>query len=137
MDLRPAISLKARVIYVKKLRKGDSAGCNRAYLARDDVWVATLPLAMLMAGLAPPHSLTKKAPRSASTVSFIPSSRPSPPATVSWKSAAKSAVKIGDTATFFDWQTGSRPEDVAEFCGASVYDLTMHLNPLLPRRIIR
>ena len=44
MDLRPAISLKARVIYVKKLRKGDSAGYNRAYLARDDVWVATLPV---------------------------------------------------------------------------------------------
>jgi len=44
-------------------------------------------------------------------------------------------VKIGDTATFFDWQPGSRPEDVSESCGASVYDLTMHLNPLLPRRI--
>src|SRR5207245_9978208 len=44
MDLRPAISLKARVIYVKKLRKGDSAGYNRAYMAKDDVWVATLPV---------------------------------------------------------------------------------------------
>src|SRR5206468_9501350 len=37
MDLRPAISLKARVIYVKKLRKGDSAGYNRAYIAKEDV----------------------------------------------------------------------------------------------------
>src|SRR6266581_4044669 len=44
MDLRPAISLKARVIYVKKLHKGDSAGYNRAYIAKDDVWVATLPV---------------------------------------------------------------------------------------------
>ena len=31
---------------------------------------------------------------------------------------------------------GSRPEDVAAACGASVYDLTMHLNPLLPRRVV-
>ncbi len=45
-------------------------------------------------------------------------------------------VKNGDLATFFDWQPGSRPEDVSEACGASVYDLTMHLNPLLPRRIV-
>ncbi len=40
MDLYPAISLKARVIYAKKLRPGDSAGYNRAYVAKDDVWVA-------------------------------------------------------------------------------------------------
>src|SRR2546427_9426294 len=44
MDLRPAISLKARVAYMKKLRQGDSAGYNRAYMAKDDVWVATLPV---------------------------------------------------------------------------------------------
>jgi alanine racemase len=45
-------------------------------------------------------------------------------------------VQIGDVATMFDWRDGSRPEDVSAACGASVYDLTMHLNPLLPRRII-
>jgi alanine racemase len=45
-------------------------------------------------------------------------------------------VKIGDTVTFFDGQAGSRPEDVSAACGASVYDLTMHLNPLLPRKIV-
>jgi hypothetical protein len=45
-------------------------------------------------------------------------------------------VEIGDEATLFDWTEGSRPEDLAAACGASVYDLTMHLNPLLPRRVI-
>ena len=45
-------------------------------------------------------------------------------------------VAIGDEATVFDWAEGSRPEDLAAACGASVYDLTMHLNPLLPRRVI-
>jgi alanine racemase len=45
-------------------------------------------------------------------------------------------VKIGDVATLWDWQEGSRPEDVATACGASVYDLLMHLNPLLPRVLL-
>jgi alanine racemase len=49
---------------------------------------------------------------------------------------AERRVQIGDEATVFDWTDGSRPEDLAEACGASVYDLTMHLNPLLPRRVI-
>src|SRR5438046_1674096 len=44
MDLRPAVALRARVAYVKQLRAGDSAGYNRAYLAKEDVWVATLPV---------------------------------------------------------------------------------------------
>ena len=45
-------------------------------------------------------------------------------------------VEIGDTVTCFDWQEGSRPEDVADSSKSSVYDLTMHLNPLLPRRVV-
>jgi len=49
---------------------------------------------------------------------------------------AEPLVRIGDVATLWDWEEGSRPEDVAASCGASVYDLTMHLNPLLPRRIL-
>jgi alanine racemase len=49
---------------------------------------------------------------------------------------AEPTVKAGDVATMFDWVNGSRPEDVATACGASVYDLLMHLNPLLPRYVM-
>src|SRR5262249_24162412 len=45
-------------------------------------------------------------------------------------------VGIGDVVTFFDDRDGSRPEDLAAACGSSVYDLAMHLNPLLPRRVL-
>lgn len=45
-------------------------------------------------------------------------------------------VKAGDVATIFDATDGSRPEDVSAACGASVYDIAMHLGALLPRRVM-
>jgi alanine racemase len=132
LDLRPALSLKARVAYVKQLPKGDSAGYNRAYIAKDDVWVATLPVG---------H--TDGLPREAAPLARVRINGALYPivATVSASHCiveigAEQRVKIGDEATIFDWQEGSRPEDVNEACKTSVYDLTMHLNPLLPRRIV-
>ena len=132
MDLRPAIRLKARVIYAKKLRNGDSAGYNRAYLAKNDVWVATIPVG---------HA--DGWPRVAAKGAKVRINGDLYPviATVSASHSiveigAEEKVRIGDVATLFDAQSGSRPEDVSEACGASVYDLTMHLNPQLPRRIV-
>ncbi|HYL86887.1 MAG TPA: alanine racemase, partial [Candidatus Angelobacter sp.] len=129
LDLRPAISLKARVIYAKKLRKGDSAGYNRAYMAKDDVWVATLPVG---------HA--DGWPRVAAKGAKVRINGDLYPVIASVSAShciveigSEERVKIGDAAVFFDAQPGSRPEDVSEACGASVYDLTMHLNPLLPR----
>lgn len=132
MDLRPAVSLKARVAYVKQLRKGDSAGYNRAYMAANDVWVATIPVG---------H--TDGLPRGAAKGGRVRIGTALYPIVASVSAShciveigAEPRVRIGDVATFFDWQTGSRPEDFGESCGASVYDLAMHLNPLLPRRIV-
>jgi alanine racemase len=45
-------------------------------------------------------------------------------------------LRAGDVATIFDWEDGSRPEDLAASFGGSVYDLLMHLDALLPRRIL-
>jgi len=132
LDLRPALSLKARVIYVKKLRKDDSAGYNRAYLAKDDVWVATLPVGHADGW---PRTATKGAKvRINNGLYPVIASVSASHCIVEVGNEQK--VKIGDVATLFDWQPGSRPEDVSESCGASVYDLAMHLNPLLPRRIV-
>ena len=132
IDLRPVLSLRARVAYVKRLRAGDSAGYNRAYIARDEVWVTTLPV-----GHA--DGWPRTAPKGAKVringdlypvIAAVSASH------CIVEIGKEELVKIGDVATFFDAQPGSRPEDVSEACGASVYDLTMHLNPLLPRRIV-
>jgi len=132
MDLRPAITLKARVAYVKKLRTGDSSGYNRAYMAKEDVWVATLPVG---------HA--DGWPRTAAKGAKVRINGELFPVIASVSAShcivevgREERVKIGDTATLFDGQQGSRPEDVSEACGASVYDLIMHLNALLPRRIV-
>lgn len=132
MDLRPVISLKARVAYVKKLRKGDSAGYNRAYMAMDDVWVATVPVGHADGW---PRMAAKGAKVRINDALFPVIASVSASHCIV-EIGREGRVKIGDTATLFDAQQGSRPEDVSEACGASVYDLTMHLNALLPRRIV-
>lgn len=132
LELRPAVSLKARVAYVKQLKKGDSAGYNRAYVARDAVWLATLPVG---------HA--DGWPRTAAKGARVRIGGELYPVIASVSAShtivevgLEPRVQIGDVATLFDWQEGSRPEDVAAACGSSVYDLTMHLNPLLPRRVL-
>jgi alanine racemase len=136
MDLRPAISLKARVIYAKKLRKGDSAGYNRAYMAKDDVWVATLPVGHADGWPRAAALAQEKGAKVRINGDLYPVIASVSASHCILEIGAEERVKIGDTATFFDSHPGSRPEDVSESCGASVYDLTMHLNPLLPRRIV-
>jgi alanine racemase len=129
MDLRPALRLKARVIYVKQLTKGESAGYNRAYRAANDVWVATLPVG---------HA--DGLPRAAAKGARVRIGEALYPIIASISAShciaeigSEPRVRIGDIATFFDAQDGSRPEDFAASCESSVYDLTMHLSALLPR----
>ncbi len=132
MKLRPALSLKARVVYVKQLRPGESAGYSRAYLAKKDVWVATLPAGH---GDGVPRAAAKGAKvRIGGELYPVVASVSASHSIV--EIGTERRVEIGDVAAYFDWQEGSRPEDVSAACGVSVYDLAMHLNPLLPRRLV-
>jgi alanine racemase len=135
LDLKPAVALRARVVYVKRLPKGESAGYNRAYAAQRDTWVATLPVGhadgvprvlakggkVRIGGTLYPIVASVSA--SHMIVEIGPADSGQPP------------VNAGDPVTIFDWQDGSRPEDISAACGASVYDLLMHLNPALPRTL--
>ena len=131
LDLRPGVALRTRVAYVKQVLKNESAVYERVYRAKQDTWVATLPV-----GHADgvPRSADKGARVRIGSGMFrvvaISASH------LLIEIGDKPLVKIGDVATVFDWMEGSRPEDVAAACNASVYDLTMHLNPLLRRRLV-
>lgn len=132
LDLRPAVALRAGVVYVKRLLKGESAGYNRAYVAPRDVWVATLPVGH--ADGVPRVAAKGAKVRIGGTLYPIVASVSASHVIVELGDEAR--ARIGDVATIFDWQEGSRPEDVSAACGASVYDLLMHLNPALLRRVL-
>lgn len=131
-DLKPAIALRARVAYVKQLQPGDSAGYNRAYIAKAPVWIATLPVGH--ADGLPRIAAKGGRVRIGGALFPIVASVSASHAIV--EIGPDRRVDIGDEVTIFDWTDGSRPEDLAAACGASVYDLTMHLNPLMPRRVV-
>jgi len=132
LDLTPALALKARVAYVKQLQPGESAGYNRAYVAERPVWVATLPVGH--ADGLPRVAAKGGRVRIRGTLYPIIASVSASHTIV--EIGPERRVEIGDEATLFDWTDGSRPEDLAASSGASVYDLTMHLNPLLPRIVV-
>lgn len=132
LDLWPAIALKARVIYVKKLDAGETAGYNGAYRADKPVWIATIPVG---------H--TDGLPRAVANTSKVRIGDRLYPIVASVSAShniveigAEKSVSVGDEAVYFDWRDGSRPEDLGKSSGISVYDLTMHLNPLLPRKLV-
>ena len=132
LDFETALAFRVRVAYVKQLAAGTSAGYERAYVAKKDTWIATLPVG---------HA--DGWPRVAAKGGRVRINGQMYPVIAS-VSASHTLVEIGDretvnagdVATLFDWEQGSRPEDVAAATGASVYDLTMHLSPLLPRKIV-
>jgi alanine racemase len=132
LDLRTAVAFRTRVVYVKQLAAGAPAGYERAYVAKQPTWLATLPVG---------HA--DGWPRAAARGARVRINDRLYPIVASVSAShtlveigAERTVAIGDVATLFDWIDGSRPEDVSAACGASVYDLTMHLSPLLTRHVL-
>ena len=132
MDLKTALAMRVRVAYVKQLAAGTSAGYERAYVAKKDTWIATLPVGHVdgWPRVAAKGGKVRINGRLYPVIASVSASH------TIVEIGDSPDVKAGDVATLFDWQDGSRPEDVAAATGASVYDLTMHLSALLPRRTI-
>src|SRR5207244_11210775 len=113
MDLRPAVALRARVAYVKKLRAGDSAGYNRAYLAREDVWVATLPVGHAdgLPRAAAKGGRVKIGGRLFPLVATVSASH------CIAELGREPLARAGDVATLFDWEDRASPQALASACG--------------------
>ena len=131
--LKSAIRLKARVVRVQKLKKGDSVSYGRNYIAEKPTWIATIPV-----GHADGY------PRKAVEGARVLIGRKTYPVigAVSASHAIvevgnKREVNVGDVATLIG--TGAPeidPNWISAKTGVSVYDLFMHMNPTLPRMVI-
>ncbi len=132
IDLRPAVALRSRVALVKKIAAGTSAGYERAYMAKADTWIATLPVGHAdgWPRVAARGARVRINGRLYPVIASVSASH------TIVEIGAEQTVRIGDVATLFDWTDGSRPEDVAASSDASVYDLLMHLSPTLPRYLM-
>ena len=130
--MRPAVSLKTKVAYVKQLQAGDSAGYERAYKTDKPVWLATLPVGH--ADGLPRSVASGGRVRIGGGLYTIVASVSASHTIV--EIGEERRVSIGDVATIFDAEEGSRPEDLGVASNASVYDLTMHLHANLPRRVV-
>lgn len=133
-ELRPAYRLKARVIRVDKLAAGEGVSYHRRWKADKPVWAATLGIGHVdgypsgavkgcevqIGGRLYPVIGTVSA--SHTIVAFD----------------AESAVKVGDVATLVGPEHPAlHPNEIARRSGWSEYNMFMHLNPGLERRVVR
>ena len=129
LDLQPAFALRCRVMDLRPLKKGESAGYGRAFVAEEDTRIATLPMGHAdgwqrdAAGCARVRIRGRNYP----VVGSVSASH------TLVDVGRDSDVSVGDVATLFDWESGNRVEDVHADCGVSSYDLLMHLSARIPR----
>jgi len=134
IDLRPALSLKARVVYVKNLKKGDPIGYHRAYKAQGAETIITggigysdgYPTCLagraecLIGGIR--HPLI-----AAVTANHI------------YVRGRREGIEPGDEIVLYGKQGQEEItlEEIAEICGHSEYNLLARLSPALPRFYLR
>jgi len=133
-ELRPALSLKTRVMVVKKLEAGDSLQYHRVWKASRATWVATLA--------AGHHDGWPSATAGTCEV-FIRGRRYPVVASVSSNHTlvelgSTTGVEPGDEVLLFGKSEAGSIEahEVAKSISGSVYQLLMHVNPELPRVVV-
>jgi alanine racemase len=133
-ELRPAYALKARVIRVDLLQPGEGVSYHRRYLADRPTWTATLgighvdgyPAGAVKGGevLIGDRLYPVVGTVSASHTVVALGEQP--------------AAQVGDEAVLVGSQRPAlHPNIVAERSGWSEYNMFMHLNPGLAKRVIR
>lgn len=131
MDLKPVMSVKTRVIYVKRLRPGDSVSYHRLFTAERETLVATLPLGY--SDGCPPQGVEEAEVlirgRRWPLIAAVTANH----STVDVTGAAE--VEIGDEVVLFGRQGGEELSigEVAARAGSSVYKVAIGMNPLAPR----
>jgi alanine racemase len=128
--LQPAFRLRARVLRVERLAAGEAVSYGRSYVAREPTWIATLP-----AGHTDgyPRGAVKGceiliAGRTYRVIGAVSAGH------MIVEVGPQKTVEVGDVATLVGPDHPAiHPNTVAERAQVSVYDVLMHLNPILPR----
>ncbi|MCP2519322.1 alanine racemase [Candidatus Aminicenantes bacterium AC-708-M15] len=134
LNLKPALKLKAKVIYVKELMPGESLSYHRKFIAKKKELIATIGTGY--SDGYPPASANRgfviikgeKYPVIASvTANHM---------MVNLKHNKN--IKIGDEVILINdkKKSGCTAYEVGKWCNISVYKLLISLNPLLPRKYI-
>ncbi len=134
IDLRPVMTLKTRIMYVKTLRPGDSVSYHKAFLAKEDTPVATLSIGYSdgypnqAAGKAEVLLHGKRWP----SVALVTSNH------MSINIQGSKNIKIGDEVVLFGKQGANKiaVEELAAWAETSVYKILIWMNPLLPKEFI-
>ena len=131
LDLKPVLSLKTRVLLIKKMQPGDTVAYHRQYKIEKETLMATLPLGY---SDGYPYRAVNKG------FALIQGKRYP---LVAYMSAnhvfvditGSSGIKIGDEVVLFGEQNGKRitTGEVAKWGDTSVYKVAINMNPLLPR----
>ncbi|MGD2152198.1 MAG: alanine racemase [Gemmatimonadales bacterium] len=134
MDLKPVMSVKTRVIYVKRLRPGDSVSYHRLFTAERETLVATLPLGY--SDGCPPQGVEDAEVlirgRRWPLIAAVTANH----STVDVTGATD--IQIGDEVVLFGRQGGEELSigEVAARAGSSVYKVAIGMSPLLPRTYV-
>jgi alanine racemase len=131
LDLRPVMSVKARVIYVKRLRPGDSVSYHRLFTAQREMLLATLPLGY--SDGCPPQGIEEAEVLIRGQRWPLIAAVTANHSTVDVTGADE--MMIGDEVVLFGSQGGEELSigKVAARAGSSVYKVAIGMNPLLPR----
>ena len=132
-ELRPAYRLNARVVRIDRLEAGEGVSYHRRWKATRPTWIAVLPAGHVDGY---PSGAVKGAEvliggRLYRVIGTVSASH-----TVV-EVGDEPTVRVGDVATLVgDQHAAIHPNEVARRAGYSEYDMFMHLNPLLPRRVV-
>lgn len=129
-ELRAALRFRCRVVRVEQILPNETVGYGRKYVATAPTWVATLPAGHVdgVSRKAVDGARVLIGDRTYPMIGAVSASH------CIVEVGPDRTVNIGDTATLLGpdhpdiW-----PNSIERMCGASVYDLLMHINPALPR----
>ncbi len=131
IDLRPAMSLKTRVTYVKTLRPGDAVSYHRAFVAEQPTDVATISMGY---SDGYPYQAAGKTEvivqgRRWPAIALVTSNH------MTLDVTGASGLEIGQEAVLLGKQgeVEISAEEVAAWAGTSVYKILIGMNPLLPK----